>query len=173
MSNNVETVEKETVEKIEKKEKILTPLKKALRSNAIGSLVCLVIGAVAAVVALSTDTDENGAVAVIAGFIGLIFILTSLLMITIGRVDVKRHYCKYCGEKYDYEADVSWSVVSEDNNGQKIVATVEFECDCGNCGEQSIFSKKFTTAQVIENKNTGQSSVRHYNLKNMVKKYMK
>ena len=168
MSNKVENVNKE-----EKEKKILNPREKALKKNLIESLVCFIIGLVLAIVVLFVPLEEDlQIISLIAGIVAFVCFVIAIMFLAIDRPKIKRNYCKNCGEKYDYESDVSWSKISEDNDGKKIVATVEFECECGNCGEEVSFIKKFTTAEVITSQN-GNTSVRHYNLKDLVKKYMK
>lgn len=168
MSNKVENVNKE-----EKEKKVLSPREKALKNNLIESLVCFIIGLVLAIVVLFAPLEEDlQIISLIAGIVAFVFFITSIMFLVSERPKIKRNYCKNCGEKYDYESDVSWSEISEDNNGKKIVSTVEFECECGNCGEEVSFTKKFTTAEVITSQN-GNTSVRRYNLKDLVKKYMK
>ena len=80
---------------------------------------------------------------------------------------IKRSFCPHCGKKYDYNADIEWEVSSEEEKERSIVAYVDVECSCTECGETNSFTVKRTTATV--DPKTGR--VKQYNIQNSMKKY--
>lgn len=48
----------------------------------------------------------------------------------------KRARCKECDTKYDYDNDVSWSVVQEIEEQNCIKSVVDITCVCHNCGAE-------------------------------------
>lgn len=80
---------------------------------------------------------------------------------------VKRSFCKYCGAKYNYNRDIAWEVSSEEEKTNSLVAYVDVECTCQNCGAEVDFTLKQTTASV--DPKTGR--VKQYNLRNSMRKY--
>ena len=94
---------------------------------------------------------------------------------------VKRCFCRHCGEKYDYNRDVSWDVsdveikeksTNPNSQGKQVVGVryehVDVECTCANCGEEFCFSQKFKTGVVYDN-----GHVDAKNIKSIMKNYFK
>lgn len=125
-----------------------TPREKALFDNKIGSLIALIIAIVSAILSIvfdKIDGDETGTLAMIFLWVFLLGCMFAIFIVA-DRKRVKRSYCPYCGEKYDYQEDVAWEVsnVTVSNNDKK--ADVEFQCVCSNCGEETSFTKNFRIA---------------------------
>lgn len=124
------------------------PREKALADNKKFSLVFLIVAIISGILSIVIDKIDGDEMGIFAMIFMWIFLLSCLLSIAgvADRKRVKRSYCPYCGEKYDYEEDVAWEVlnVTVSNNNKK--ADVEFQCVCSNCGEETAFTKNFTIA---------------------------
>ena len=144
----------------------MTPRKKALMKNTIATIVWFLIGVVVAVIGvMNADmTDWGGFVAAIGALL-IIFALSSGGQT---KKRIKRSYCPECGEKYDYNDDVEYVVSEEIEKNTSIEAVVDFECTCGNCGNSTEFTEKFTIASIDKNGN-----VVYKNLGTEAKKYFK
>ena len=93
----------------------------------------------------------------------------------------KRNFCTECGAKVDYETCVSWEVtdverkeISRNPNAQgkqviqRDVATVEFTCTCGACGNEKKFSEKYTVTTWYDD-----GSRKDENLQTLTRNYFK
>lgn len=125
-----------------------TPREKALAENKKYSLILLIVTIVSAILSIVFDKIDGDEMGVAAMIFMWVFLVGGLLTIAVfaDKKRVKRSYCPYCGEKYDYEEDVAWEVsnVTVSNNDKK--ADVEFQCVCSNCGEETTFTKNFRIA---------------------------
>ncbi len=129
----------------------MTPRKKALRKNTIATIVWFLIGlAVAIVGVMNADTTDWGGFVAAIGALLIIFALSSSAKT---KKQIKRSYCPNCGAKYDYNDDVEYQVSEEIQKQASIEAVVEFECTCGNCGNTTEFTEKFTIASIDKNGN--------------------
>ncbi len=129
-----------------------TPREKALAENKkitliLGLITIVMIGITCLFSVLESQHESEIAstIYVISLFATFIFIVLTGV-VNSDKKRIKRSYCPYCGEKYDYETDVSWEVtnVTISNNDKK--ADVDFECECSNCGEETRFTKNFKIA---------------------------
>ena len=98
----------------------------------------------------------------ISGLLFLIFMIVNMS----DRKRIRRSYCPHCGEKYDYEEDVSWECTNVVTGDREQTAELEICCSCDNCGEETVFTKSFKTASV-----DSQGRIKEYNLQNEVRKY--
>ena len=125
-----------------------TPREKALADNKKYTIIIIIVAIVSAILSIvfdKIDGDEMGVAAMIFMWVFLLG-LGGVVLILSDKKRIKRSYCPYCGEKYDYEEDVAWEVsnVTVSNNDKK--ADVEFQCVCSNCGEETTFTKNFRVA---------------------------
>ena len=134
---------------------------KALKENTKIVIVMELIGVICLAIGIIFED------LVFIGVIGLILIPAGFFVLSDGKKRINRSFCPYCGEKYDYENDVSWEETERFDEENKVVANVEFECCCSNCGETQEFSQKFTILSYDKNKNTWKQN----NLKTMARKY--
>lgn len=157
--------------------KISTPREKALKKNILAGLISGIIGIIAAPVSLILIQMSNEQDSQAFAFVGLALIVVAVTGIVSGGMflfyeskRIKRSYCENCGEKLDYESDVSWEVVDEVITSTQETATkkarVEFETKCHNCGHEKTFSQKFTTGHVNK-----EGKVTHTNLNKACRNY--
>lgn len=81
----------------------------------------------------------------------------------------KRARCKECDTKYDYDNDVSWSVVQEIEEQNCIKSVVDITCVCHNCGAEKKYTRTFKTAE----RNTNTGVVTRRNIYDLLKKEFK
>lgn len=127
-----------------------TPRAKALAENKKLSIILWIITGASLLIALvlgalesATGNETLSTISMIFGFVFFFAIVGAFLVIN-DKKRIRRSYCPYCGEHYDYETDVSWEVqdVVTSDNSQK--ANIEFVCECSNCGEETTFTQNFT-----------------------------
>ena len=141
----------------------MSPRQKALRKNLILLLSGTGVGVILAILGLILP----GAVGSIILIIGLLCIFTFLVYAFLEIPRIKRNFCTECGEKYDYDEDVSWEMTDEDVTDKRVLDTVEFTCTCGNCGAERHFYKTFCVASVDD-----KGKVHRSPLERLVKIYM-
>lgn len=138
----------------------MTPLKKALKQNAIVTWIFVGIAVVLLVLYLIlTNLWLMG---------GFLFVLLAVFGGVHDRKRIRRSYCPNCEEQYDYENDVSWECSNVVTTNTKQKADVEIQCLCRNCGHVTQFTKNFQTAELDT-----LGRVKEYNLYNLVRKYFK
>lgn len=109
------------------------------------------------------DSTVSTVVLIIAG-ISFLFMIGAI----IDKGKVKRSYCPYCGEPYDYEDDIEWDVSDVITDSKKRTATVQFNCTCSECGKETSFSKKLTVASLDNN-----GKLTEYNIYDLARKCFK
>ena len=159
---NDELKETAPVDKFKKREEVKKEdLKSSLIAGGIvGSVLGLILGIIGATEAF--------------WLFFVLFIPSLLLGLGLGlaisfsnRKNINRSFCPSCGEQYDYDRDIVWEVSSEEEKTNAVVANVDVECTCNKCGELVEFSVRQTTAS--RDPKTGH--IKHYNIKNSMKKY--
>lgn len=138
----------------------MTPLKKALKTNAI--MTWIFVGIVLTFFILYLVIGKLWLLA-----IGLILIISVFGNIH-DRKRIRRSYCPYCEEQYDYDNDVAWECSNVITGTQKQKADVEIECKCSRCNAATSFVKTFVTGELDT-----LGRVKEYNLYNLVRKYFK
>lgn len=129
-----------------------TPRENALRENKKLTLILGIITIVSFVIALIFSILDSKKQSDFFATIYVIFLFVTFFGLCLTGVvfsdkkRIKRSYCPYCGEKYDYLQDVAWEVsnITISNNSKN--ADVEFQCSCSNCGEETKFTKNFKIA---------------------------
>ena len=137
--------------------------KKAMRTVLLEYVVSYLIVA-AIIMAIDLIVLQDFAFGLI--FIGILFPLLAYCYLS-GLRGIKRSFCPSCGKKYNYNTDIAWEVASEEEKERSIVAYVDVECACRECGQVSSFTVKRTTATM--DPKTGR--VKQYNIQNSMKKY--
>ena len=138
-----------------------TPRKRAVRKCKFQHFIAFLI--------FLTVTILGFSISPIIGLFGLVTLVATIVTFPFTLTQIKRNYCKNCGEKYDFKNDVGYEQEDVVELDKKVTATVAFECHCQNCGEIQEFRKKFTIATYNESKRTWS----HQNLNNLCKKYFK
>ena len=105
----------------------------------------------------------------ILGILGLLCAVCSAILFPGAIQQIKRNFCKKCGQRYDYEQDIAFDQEDVAEEGTRITATVAFECQCHHCGEEQQFRRKFTIATYDKNK----CKWRYDNLEKKCKNYFK
>lgn len=156
--------------------KELNPREKALKRNKKQTLISLLVSVVLTIVSLfvfvmqpdNPNGDDMGMLILLLalGLPTLFFWVLTIGLPTYERKRIKRSFCPNCGEKYNYQNDVSWEVSDVETNDKKQVARVEFECTCHECGHTTEFAEKFVTATIDEN-----GKIRNNNIQDQAKKY--
>ena len=117
-------------------------------------------------------------------YAGLIFFAFSLVMtwgMALAELSrIKKIFCQKCGTKFDYD-NCSWRTINQSTEKKKVdynikskqVAeilkeTLEFHCDCENCGNSTVFTKTFTTATAYSD-----GSVDRKNVNDFAEKFFK
>ncbi len=100
----------------------------------------------------------------------LVGLIVALLLTTefYERKKIKRSYCPTCGNKYEYETDVSWDTLSVITKNTTRESRLRFNCTCSICGNKTEFAQSFTTASIDKNGNLVE-----YNIYDRAKKYFK
>lgn len=115
---------------------------------------------------------------IILGGGGVIFavglpILFAMLFIS-EKKKIKRNFCPDCQAKYDFEADIHWSVIqservtrsssSSSSRTASLIAEdkslVRCECVCPNCGKVTEFNEKVTTCKYYSDGNIQRTNLR-------------
>ena len=82
----------------------------------------------------------------------------------------KRSYCAKCGEKFDYENDISWEEIGDRTetsaNHGKVISIVEINCSCSNCDNNVTLRRNFTVATI-----DSKGNIRRNNLNVLLRKY--
>lgn len=143
----------------------LTPREKALSDN---KKLIIIFGLITLALAVTTSVLEV-IVGLNVGFIMVLCLLSLVLFFggIIDRKKIKRSYCPYCGEHYNYEDDVSWEVSNVVESANDTRANVDFNCACSNCGEETSFTQNFRVGY-FKNGNYVEE-----NIFNVAKKYFK
>ena len=129
----------------------------------------LILAAVSIVmVLLGAILGETG-IGVILLALGLIVLCFSPFGYFMTIKQAKNGHCKHCGEKYDYDRDVSWVEEEQISKEESVVSVVRFSCHCANCGNVKEFTAKLTIASYNKQKNTWS----RHNLENLCRKYFK
>ena len=145
-------------------------LNKRLKKNKIFTIISAVI--LLGFIALTAIGFVSGEFLLgVVGFLGF----CAFLGVTYGFIYykklIKRSYCPYCGTHYNYGTDISWEEVQRSakqmSKQEKVIATVEFSCQCTNCGETQDFSADFVIYE--HNYESGKEKV--YNIHDLAKKY--
>ena len=142
-------------------EQAIIKVKKTALIVAAVSIVLIIVGFI-----LTEFELEIGLVPFVLGFIVLIAIAIGTPMVI---KQTKNGHCKNCGEKYEYDRDVSWVEEEEIRKEGAVVSVVRFTCHCDNCDDIREFTKKFTVASYNQQKNSWSYS----NLENLCRKYFK
>lgn len=124
----------------------MNPREKALRTNRIISIIEIAIGAVLLGIVAIFGLKMSEVVVVLIGFVGVTLFIAGILWGTMIKAQVKRCYCKNCGEKYNYQNDISWEVTDQIETDKDVTDVVDFTCVCAHCGEVLHFTKKFKIA---------------------------
>lgn len=114
-------------------------------------------------------SEAFGELVLLAFFLGVTIIIISLIVWLSERTRIKHNFCPDCGQKYNYDTDVSWEIEVVVNSNNREKSEILFECICGNCNKTFEFREKFTTAQYVEKTGT----VERYNIKNKARNYFK
>lgn len=136
--------------------------KKAMRGYFIKSLI---FAGIAAAICAVIGTFLGGIL--IGLIVAAVVICISAYFVLKNLVSIKRSFCKACGAKYNYERDISWEVSSQQEKERSVVAHVNVECTCPNCGEITEFSVTQTVASI--DPKTGR--IRQANISNLMKNY--
>lgn len=142
----------------------MTPKKKCL-AWAFGTIIAAVVFAIGAICAFAF-LGEN-AVGYVVGLIAAAFAFSFFICGFMFIGDAKRLYCSKCGAKYDYD-DVGWEVSNTTDEGNKLVAEVDFEVHCSHCGENREYTRKYTVSYRDSNGNWHEN-----NLSNVIRKQYK
>ncbi len=143
---------------------IMTPKKKCL-AWAFGTIIVAVVFAVGALVAFAFLSDNS--VGYVVGLIAAAFAISFFICGFVFLGDANRLYCSKCGAKYDYD-NVAWEVGNTTDEGNKLVAEVDFEVHCPYCGENREYTRKYTVSYRDNNGNWHEN-----NLSNVIRKQYK
>lgn len=81
----------------------------------------------------------------------------------------KQTRCKKCKTAYNFDSDVTYTVFKQrvpDRNGTNV--RVQFNCKCGNCGEEATFIREFPDQRVQPD-----GKVASINYEEAIKEYFK
>ena len=122
----------------------MTDFQKFKNKNRIGIIVGAVLLAVGLVVCLLGG-----------GILGIVLALFGALALygTLWTLFEHRNTFCVCGHRFDYETEVAYEEVDKyiTPDRKKEITRIEFECSCGECGEEKTFVKKFTSASIDKN----------------------
>ena len=141
----------------------LTPRERAIQKNRKQVYIILAVALIVSIVCVFIPPVRwVSAIGIIVALLGLYFGYDT-------EKQIKRVYCKHCGEKYDYENDVGFQQEDVTEKEKEVTATVVFECLCRHCGQETQFRKKFVIAAYNQQKGTW----KEHDLRTMCRKYFK